>query len=54
MDNEFKKLQQKAGFTNAKMAEYLGVGIRTVERWRLNGCSKLSVIRDLKNLTKTK
>ena len=50
--NEFKQLQQKSKLTNAQMAEYLGVGLRTIERWRKSGCNKLSVIRDLKNIIK--
>lgn len=49
---EFKNLQKKSGMTNAQLAEYLGVGLRTIERWRKDGCNKLSVIRDLKNITK--
>lgn len=54
MQYSFKELQQKSNLTNTQMAEYLGVGLRTIERWRKDGCNKLSVIRDLKNLTKTK
>ena len=31
---EFKKAQKYLGLTNAKMAERIGVSVRTIEAWR--------------------
>ncbi len=52
VETNFKKLQETLGMNNRQIADHLNVGLRTVERWRKDGCDKLSVILELNKLIK--
>lgn len=49
MNDEFWQLQKAAKLSNSQAAEYHGVNISTIKRWR-NGAitPPISVVRDLK------